>query len=247
MKDIAILCGILLPFFGTVLGALSVMLSGRFLSSKNLRFLHAGAAGVMTAAAVFSLLIPAISLSPESVPWLPCVIGFLLGAGLILFSEKLLEKHTLKKENSMLMLAVTLHNFPEGMAVGVALAGLAYHEAVSLSAALMLSLGIAIQNIPEGAIIYAPAYAGGASKKKALYYSVLSGIVEPIGAILTFYFTKLFSPLLPYILSLAVGCMLFVVADEMIPSSKKGTASAVPSMIFIFGFALMMLLDVALG
>lgn len=243
--ETAVLPGILLPFFGTVLGVLLAMCAGGICSSKNLGYLNAVAAGVMTAASFFSLLLPSIELSSAAAPWFPAVSGFILGGLCILLLEKFLAKPHAKKDGSMLMLAVTLHNFPEGMAVGVALSGLYQTGMVSLLGALMLSLGIAIQNIPEGAIIYAPLYAKGVSRKKAFVLGVLSGVVEPIGAVITFCFTSFFSPLLPYILSFTAGAMIFVVADEMIPSGKEGNPSPLPTILFIVSFAAMMLLDVA--
>lgn len=240
-----IFAGMMLPFIGTAAGAVLVMAADRLFHSRTLSALHALAAGVMTAASVFSLLLPAIQLSPASVPWLPAVTGFLLGGFCLFLLEKMLSDLSAKKDGSMMMLAVTLHNFPEGMAVGAALAGLSVSGVVTLPAALITALGISIQNIPEGAIIYAPMYARGDSRKKAFLGSVFSGAVEPIGALITFFFTSFFTPLLPYILSLAAGAMIYVVADEMIPSAKEGNASAFPTLIYLSGFALMLLLDVA--
>lgn len=237
--------GILLPFWGTVLGGVLAWSGNRLLHSSALRPLNAMAAGVMCAAALFSLLVPAVQLSPASVPWLPPVAGFLLGGLCILLLERLLPKACTKKDGSLLMLAVTLHNLPEGMAVGVALAGLHHTGIISPAGAMALSLGIAIQNIPEGAIIYAPMHARGESQKKALLYSVLSGVVEPIGALITFLFTGFFTPLLPYILAFAAGAMLYVVADEMLPAAKGN--SPLPTLLFMVSFATMMLLDVAFG
>lgn len=240
-----IACGILLPFLGTLIGTVLIVFFRHFLTPSKLSFLNALAAGVMTAAAVWSLLLPAISLSEKPFHWLPPLLGFLLGTFCILMLEHVLSNRR-TNQTGMLYLAVTLHNFPEGMAVGIAMAVLSYTENLSLSAALILSLGIAIQNIPEGAIVYAPLLSGGMDSKKAFWLSVLSGAVEPAGALLTFTLTAFCTPLLPYFLSFAAGAMLYVVADEMIPSAKQ-SSSSLPSVIFIFGFALMMVLDVAFG
>lgn len=247
MTEAVFLPAVLLPFAGTLLGVLLIMFADRYLNLQNMRYLHAASAGVMTAASFFSLLLPSIETAGNTVPWLPAVSGFLLGGLSLFLIEKAMDTPQSKKDGRMLMLAVTLHNFPEGMAVGVALAGLFQAEIVSLSGALMLSLGIAIQNIPEGAIIYAPLYAGGASRKKAFTAGLLSGLVEPVGAVIAFGFTSLFTPILPYILSFTAGAMIFVAADEMIPASKEGTSSSLPAVLFIASFAAMMLLDVAFG
>lgn len=205
----AVFMGILLPFWGTVLGGVLAWSGNRLLHSSALRTLNAMAAGVMCAAALFSLLVPAVQLSPASVPWLPPVAGFLLGGLCILLLERLLPKAYTKKDGSLLMLAVTLHNLPEGMAVGVALAGLHHTGIISPAGAMALSLGIAIQNIPEGAIIYAPMHARGESQKKALLYSVLSGVVEPIGALITFFSPAFSRPCFPIFSPLPPGpcCM----------------------------------------
>lgn len=244
MINFSVIAGILLPFIGTMLGAVSIMITDRLIRPRLLQSLNAMAAGVMAAAAIFSLLIPSIELTP-AIPWLPPVAGFLLGGLSITILEKLLIKQSKRKDGSMLMLAVTLHNFPEGMAVGVALAGLYHAQAISACSAMMLSLGIAIQNIPEGAIIYAPLFARGDSRKRSFLCSLLSGVVEIMGAVLAFLFTGFLSPLLPYILAFAAGAMIFVVADEMIPQARQSADSSVSTWLFMAGFSAMMLLDVA--
>ena len=237
--------GILLPFIGTMTGIILVISFQRYLTKKCLCLTNALAAGVMAAAAIWSLLLPSISLSEGNFRFLPAVSGFLLGCFFIHYLE---NKFSSASENSgrMLYLAVTLHNFPEGMAVGAGLAGLLCTGSVSLSAALLLSLGIAIQNIPEGGIVYAPLVSGGMSKQKAFGLSVLSGIAEITGAVITLTFSGLMVVLLPYVLSFAAGAMVYVVAEDMIPSSRNGSSSF-SSLVFCLGFTLMMLLDVAFG
>lgn len=237
--------GMLLPFIGTMAGILLVICFQKYLTKERLCLMNALAAGVMAAAAVWSLLLPAISLSYGTFRFFPAVSGFLLGCFTIHFLEKKFSpefSHT----GAMLYLAVTLHNFPEGMAVGAGLAGLLCTGGVSLSAALLLSIGIAIQNIPEGGIVYAPLVSGGMSRQKAFLLSTLSGIAELAGSVITLSFSSLMVPLLPYVLSFAAGAMIYVVAEDMIPSSRSGSTSF-SSLVFCLGFALMMLLDVAFG
>ncbi len=242
-----LLAAIFLPFFGTVLGGILFLWNNGVFNKRKQRYLNAAAGGIMFAAAIWSLLIPSVELSSFSVKWLPTVLGFLFGGILIALLEKMLQKTYTKNDGSMLMLAVTIHNFPEGMAVGVALSGLVHSDAISLTAACMLSFGIAVQNIPEGAIIYAPIRSRGKSKLSAMMYTVLSGIVEPLGALLTFLLTAVFEPLLPFILAFAAGAMIYVVADEMLPAAAEEKENAWPSLFFMLAFSLMMLLDIALG
>lgn len=249
--------GILIPFAGTSLGAACVFfLSGAF--SQRLRQVLTGfAAGVMTAAAIWSLLLPAIEQCEfmGRLSFLPAAVGFFSGVLLLLaldwFINRLHRKPKSEKSLSstaMLMLAVTLHNIPEGMAVGVAYAGLLYGSAeVTVAGALVLSLGIAIQNIPEGAIISLPMKAAGKSRKTAFGYGVLSGVAEPLGALLTILAAGLFVPVMPYLLSFSAGAMLYVVVEELVPEIAGERHSPRGIALFGAGFVLMMTLDVMLG
>lgn len=271
---IDIIIGILLPFLGTVLGAACVFLMGwpqrhrtwllnrqESLNHSMQKLLTGFAAGVMVAASVWSLLIPAIERSSDYGKWsfVPAVVG--LGLGIVFFV--VLDKavrYFQQKQNcldgeryrlsatSMLVLAVMLHNLPEGMAVGAVYAGvLAQMDGAALASALTLSLGIAIQNFPEGAIISMPLKAEGMSKGKAFGYGVVSGIVEPAGAVLTILASRLVLPILPYMLGFAAGAMIYVVVEELIPEMTDGEHSSVGTVMFGMGFAIMMALDVALG
>ena len=217
--------GILIPFVGTTLGAACVFFMRKTLSKLLQRALAGFAAGIMVAASIWSLLIPAIKQSENmgTLSFVPAVIGFWMG---ILF----------------------LHNIPEGMAVGVMYAGfLAENAQITATSALALSLGIAIQNFPEGAIISMPLRAEGESKRKAFLGGVLSGVVEPIGAVMTILVAQLVIPALPYLLSFAAGAMLYVVVEELIPEMSQGQHSNIGTLFFALGFSLMMILDVALG
>ena len=253
--------GILIPFLGTALGAACVFFMKRTLSTGIQRALPGFAAGIMTAAAVWSLVIPAMELSADmgKLAFLPAVIGFLVGILFLLGLDHLIPhlhmnsseaegpKSKLKK-TTMLVLAVTLHNIPEGMAVGVVYAGWASgNVSITAAAAMALSIGIAIQNFPEGAIISMPLRAEGMGKGKAFLYGTLSGVVEPIGAILTILAAGLVLPILPYLLSFAAGAMIYVVVEELIPEMSETPHSNVGTIFFAVGFALMMTLDVALG
>lgn len=256
-----IIRGLLLPFLGTTLGAACVFLMRGQLNGVLQRALTGFAAGVMTAASVWSLLIPAIEQSEHmgKLSFLPAAAGFLLGILFLLLLDRLIPhlhmnsseaegpKSSLSK-TAMLVLAVTLHNIPEGMAVGVVYAGLLYGNAeITAAGALALSLGIAIQNFPEGAIISMPLKAEGVRKSKAFFYGVLSGAAEPIGAALTILAASLIVPAMPYLLSFAAGAMLYVVVEELIPEMSAGEHSNVGTILFAAGFAVMMILDVALG
>ena len=260
MSDIwsAALC-IMLPFFGTALGAAAVFFLRREPHARLQKGLLGFSAGVMLAAMVWSLLMPAMEMAEQAgtPPWLPAAVGFLAGAGCLLLLDIWLEKAEKRPEKGamlmlgkslMLMLAVTLHNLPEGMAVGVALAGmLSGQELVTLAGAATLSLGIAIQNVPEGAIISAPLAAAGMSRGRAFGHGVLSGAVEPLGAIITLLLTRQMTLLLPYVLAFAAGCMLYVVVVELIPETQSGEKSPLGPVCVALGFALMMALDVALS
>jgi len=220
------------------------------------------ASGVMIAASVWSLLIPAIGMAEQSgkTPWLPAVIGFLTGMGFLLLLDTLIPHLHVNsaepegigaqkpKKSSMLVLAVALHNLPEGMAVGVVFTGVINgNTAVSLTGAFVLAAGIAIQNFPEGAIISMPLVGTGISKRRAFTYGFLSGVVEPVGALLTIALTSLITPVLPYILAFAAGAMIYVVVEELIPEAQSGAHSNIGTIGVALGFALMMMLEVALG
>ena len=255
--------GLLLPFLGTTFGAACVFFLRRDLSDGIQRGLTGFAAGVMTAASIWSLLIPAIDRSAELGKWafLPAVTGFWIGVLFLLALDHIIPHlhrssgqpegpSSQLRRTTMLVLAVTLHNIPEGMAVGVVCAGyLAGDAEISSLGVLALALGIAIQNFPEGAIISLPLRAEGESKLRAFAGGVLSGIVEPLGALLTILAAGLFVvvPALPYLLSFAAGAMLYVVVEEMIPEMSQGRHSNVGVLAFALGFSVMMVLDVALG
>lgn len=241
----------LLPFTGTALGALAVFFLKRNLSPAPKAMLNNFAAGIMTAASFFSLLLPAIELSQSGPAWLPVVTGFGAGAMLmLLFDEGLMRlksRSRPRSRTSMLYLAVTLHNLPEGMAVGVALYALLTGRGLMTgAAALALSAGIALQNLPEGAIVSLPLAAEGLSRRRAFLLGVLSGAIEPLGTLLTLWLVALVTPLLPFILALAAGAMIYVVVRDLIPDATAASCPARSSMAFTLGFALMMLLDTAL-
>ncbi len=259
--NLDILNGIAIPFLGTSLGAACVFLMKKDLSIIVQRMLTGFAAGVMVAASIWSLLIPAMEQSEHmgKFSFIPGVVGFWVGILFLLLLDTVTPhlhmnsdtpegpKSKLKK-TTMLVLAVTLHNIPEGMAVGVVYAGwVSGHTTISATAALALAVGIAIQNFPEGAIISMPLRARGATKKKAFLYGVLSGIVEPLAAIITILLSKQLIPILPYLLSFAAGAMIYVVIEELIPEMSEGEHSNWGTLLFAFGFTLMMALDVALG
>ncbi len=261
MIEQEILAGLLLPFLGTSLGAACVFVMKEELSARVQKALMGFAAGVMVAASVWSLLIPAMEESASLGSWsfLPAVIGFWVGTIFLLALDHLIPHLHLHAEQAegphsrfsktvMMALAVTLHNIPEGMAVGVVLAGwLAGGGDISFSAALALSVGIAIQNFPEGAIVSMPLRASGASRARAFVLGMLSGAVEPVGGALTILAASFVVPVLPYLLAFAAGAMLYVVVEELIPEMSEGTHSDVGVVCFAVGFTLMMALDVALG
>ena len=253
--------GILIPFLGTSLGAGCVFFLKNSLRDGIQRALTGFAAGVMVAASVWSLLIPAMEQAADlgRLAFFPAAAGFWLGILFLLLLDHLiphLHQNSLQAEGpksqlqrtTMMVLAVTLHNIPEGMAVGVVYAGyLAGTAQITAAGALALSLGIAIQNFPEGAIISMPLRAEGMKKGRAFWGGVLSGIVEPIGAVLTILAAGIVVPTLPYLLSFAAGAMLYVVVEELIPEMSQGQHSNVGTVFFAVGFSVMMVLDVALG
>ena len=253
--------GILIPFLGTTLGAACVFFMKKSLGDLVQRSLAGFATGVMVAASIWSLLIPAIEQSEDmgKLSFLPAFIGFWVGVLFLLLLDRLIPHLHVGSEQAegpksklgrttMMVLAVTLHNIPEGMAVGVMYAGfLAGNAQITAASALALSIGIAIQNFPEGAIVSMPLKSAGISTSKAFGWGVFSGAVEPLAGILTIIFASLVIPVLPYMLSFAAGAMLYVVVEELIPEMSTGTHSDMGTIMFAVGFSLMMTLDVALG
>lgn len=248
------------PFLGTSLGSAMVFFLRGEIPPRVEKLLLGFASGVMIAASVWSLLIPAIDMSAGGAlpAWLPAAAGFLLGMAFLLLLDSVvphLHQHSTEPEGlparisrtAMLVFAVTLHNIPEGMAVGVSWAGAEAESGVTYAGAFALALGIAIQNFPEGAIISMPLLGEGVSKRRAFLYGVLSGIVEPVGAFLTILLAEQLTPLLPYLLAFAAGAMLYVVIEELIPEAQAGRHSNMGTVGAALGFALMMVLDVALG
>ena len=259
--DLSVWIGILIPFAGTALGSACVYFMKNEIAAGTQRALTGFAAGVMVAASVWSLLIPALEQSESMGTWsfIPAAVGFAVGMAFLLvldhviphlhrFAAQAEGPKTRLQKTTMLVLAVTLHNIPEGMAVGVVYAGLRTGSpGITAAGALALSLGIAIQNFPEGAIISMPLRSEGMSRHRAFGAGVLSGIVEPAGALLTILLSGLIVPILPYCLSFAAGAMLYVVVEELIPEMSQGEHSNVGAIFFAAGFMVMMILDVALG
>ena len=253
--------GILIPFLGTSLGAACVFFMKKTLGEGVQRALTGFAAGVMVAASIWSLLIPAIEQSSSMGSWsfVPAAAGFWAGVVFLLALDHIiphLHRNSKQTEGprsrlgrtTMMVLAVTLHNIPEGMAVGVVYASyLSGNAQITAAGALALSLGIAIQNFPEGAIISMPLRAEGEGKGRAFLGGVLSGVVEPLGAVLTILAARHIVPALPYLLSFAAGAMLYVVVEELIPEMSQGKHSNLGTVFFAVGFSVMMILDVALG
>lgn len=253
--------GILIPFLGTSLGAACVFFMKKTLSDTVQRALTGFAAGVMVAASVWSLLIPAIeqSVGMGKFAFVPAVVGFYVGMLFLLLLDHViphLHQNSSEAEGpesqlartTMMVLAVTLHNIPEGMAVGVVFAGMLTGEVgMSMAAALALSIGIAIQNFPEGAIISLPLKSEGSSRGRAFLAGMFSGVVEPIAAAVTIFLSSFITPALPYLLAFAAGAMVYVVVEELIPESAEGSHSNIGTIGFAAGFVLMMILDVALG
>lgn len=259
--DQAVFYGILIPFLGTSLGAACVFFMKHDMSERLSRILTGFAAGVMVAASIWSLLIPAMEQSEEmgKFAFVPAVAGFWGGILFLLLLDHIiphLHRYSVSAEGpksrlqrtTMMVLAVTLHNIPEGMAVGVVYAGyLAGNAKITVAAAMALSIGIAIQNFPEGAIISMPLRAEGMKVSKAFAGGVLSGIVEPVGAMLTILAAGYIVPALPYLLSFAAGAMIYVIVEELIPEMSQGEHSDLGTIFFAVGFTVMMSLDVALG
>jgi ZIP family zinc transporter len=256
-----ILAVVLLPFLGTTLGAAFVFFLKGQMNRTLQRSLTGFASGVMVAASVWSLIIPAIDQSAHlgKLSFLPAFIGVWAGFLFLLALDRFVPHLHLNSDSpegspsnlgksTMMVLAVALHNLPEGMAVGVVVAGwLAGNESISSAAAIALALGIALQNLPEGAIISMPLKSGGMRRHKAFGYGVLSGIIEPVGAVMTILLADVLVPVLPYLLAFSAGAMLYVVVEELIPEMSEGEHSHVGPTMFAIGFVLMMILDVALG
>jgi len=255
-----IIAGVLIPFLGTSLGAAMVFVLRKSISDNLQKILTGFAAGVMVAASFWSLLEPALESSEHlgTISFLPAAVGFLVGVGFLLFLD-MVTPHmhfnhqdegpkSRMKRTTKLILAVTLHNIPEGMAVGVVYAGFrAGNAGITAAGALALALGIAIQNFPEGAIVSMPLRAEGMGKGKTFLFGVLSGVVEPIAAVLTILAAEAVVPVMPYLLSFAAGAMMYVVVEELIPEMSEGKHSNAGTIAFSLGFVLMMILDVALG
>ena len=253
--------GISIPFLGTVLGAACVFFMKKSLGDLVQRALTGFASGVMVAASIWSLLIPAMEQSSQmgKLAFVPAVVGFWIGILFLLLLDRViphLHRNSEQAEGpksqlqrtTMMLLAVTLHNIPEGMAVGVVYAGYRSGSVpITAAGALALSLGIAIQNFPEGAIVSMPLRAEGMKKGRAFLGGVLSGVVDPIGAVLTILAAQFVIPILPYLLSFAAGAMLYVVVEELIPEMSEGKHSNIGTIFFAVGFSMMMILDVALG
>lgn len=252
---------ILIPFAGTLLGASCVYFMRKGIARRTERALSGFAAGVMVAASVWSLLIPSMDHASDMGVWsfVPAVAGFWAGILFLLLLDHVIPhlhnhgtedegpKNRLKR-TTKLMLAVTLHNIPEGMAVGVTCAGwLSGNTSITMTGALALAVGIAIQNFPEGAIVSMPLRAAGVSRNRSFLYGMLSGIVEPAAALLTILLASAILPFMPYLLSFAAGAMIYVVIEELIPEMASGSHSNVGTVMFAAGFSLMMALDVALG
>lgn len=254
--------GLLIPFIGTTLGSACVFFLKDELHRLVQKALLGFASGVMVAASVWSLLIPAIEMAEPTMgnlSFVPAAVGFVLGIFFLLAMDRViphLHLHDDKpeglpsrlKRTTMLVLAVTLHNIPEGMAVGVVFAGLVTGTSgITFAGALALAIGIAIQNFPEGAIISLPLKSEGGSRKKAFLYGMASGVVEPIAATITILLTGIITPFLPYLLAFAAGAMIYVVVEELLPEASVGEHSNISTLGFAAGFLIMMILDVALG
>ena len=247
--------GIMIPFIGTTLGSAMVFIMKNKMNEKVEKLLLGFASGIMIAASIWSLIIPSIDMAKEqsNIAWLPATIGFILGIAFLMLLDFIIPKLKLKRVNkrnrktAMMVLAVTLHNIPEGMAVGVAFAGvLIGNTGIALAGAMALSIGIAIQNFPEGAIISMPLKSIGFKKKRAFYYGTLSGVVEPIGTLITILLIKIVAPILPIFLSFAAGAMMYVVVNELVPESQSGNYRNMGTIGITLGFLIMMILDVSL-
>lgn len=256
-----ILCTVFIPFLGTVIGSAFVYFMRGKMGLKLQNLLSGFAAGVMVAASVWSLIIPAMDASEHlgKLSFAPAFIGLWLGFLFLMLLDKFIPHQHINSEvpegtcchlgkSTMMFFAVALHNLPEGMAVGVLVASwMSGSESISFAAALALSIGIALQNLPEGAIISMPLYSNGLTKNRSFIYGSISGAVEPLGAILTILLASIATPILPYMLTFAAGAMLYVVVEELIPEMAEGEHSHIGTIAFAAGFSLMMVLDTALG
>ena len=254
MSDISYsIIGILIPFIGTIIGSFFVFFLKKNHNVNIQKLMIGFASGVMIAASIWSLIMPSVEMAENQklIEWLPASIGLFLGIIFLIIINKLanmIKNKNNKKGINMLLFSVTLHNIPEGMAVGVVFAGfLSGNAGIDLLGAMLLSIGIAIQNIPEGAIISVPLKMEGSKKSKAFLYGVLSGIVEPIGAFLTVALLNYVVPLLPYLLSFAAGAMIYVVFEELVPEMHENGKSTIGIIGVAIGFIIMMILDIALG
>lgn len=256
-----IILGLILPFLGTTLGAACVFLMKDGIAPRLQKTLTGFAAGVMVAASVWSLLIPSIEMTGKEgfASIVPAMVGFSVGILFLLLLDNIIPHQHIDSNQSegpksrisktaKLVFAITLHNLPEGMAVGVALAGVIENNSyMSMAGAVALSIGIAIQNFPEGAIVSMPLRSAGNSRRKSFLMGTLSGVVEPIGSVLTILLASVVMPLLPYLLAFAAGAMMYVVVEELIPETQEGVHSNLGTIGFALGFMLMMVLDVVLG
>lgn len=252
---------LLIPMAGTIIGAATVLFARQGITGRAQNMLLGFAAGVMVAASVWSLIIPALDMSAEygTISWLPASVGIILGMLFLLILDTLIPhlhptgstpegRPSKLGRREMLMLAVTLHNIPEGMAVGAVVAGaMGSGSDISMAAAVALASGMAIQNIPEGAIISLPLRASGMTRRRSFLYGALSGIVEPVAAVVMVALFEHISPALPYLLAFSAGAMLYVVVEELIPETQQGEHSNIGTIAFAVGFVLMMILDVSLG
>ena len=242
--------GIIIPFIGTAFGSSFVFFLKNSINDKIQKCMIGFAIGVMLSASIWSLIIPSIEMAKENniIEWIPASVGFVLGFIFLIIINKIVDKNKTKNSFDMLMFSVTLHNIPEGMAVGVCYASFLLTKSnISLINSTLLSIGIALQNIPEGAIISLPLKIKGNSKKKSFNYGVLSGIVEPISALITIVLLNYIVPLLPYLLSFAAGAMIHVIIEELVPEMQDNNKSSYGIISVAIGFILMMILDISLG
>ena len=245
--------GIIIPLIGTVLGSAMVFFMKNTINKNIEKLLIGLSSGIMIAASIWSLLIPSYEMSKEGItnPYIPPIIGFLIGIIFLFITSKTIKKLTFKKIDNkfkktlIMVLAITLHNIPEGMAVGVVFSGLLTNNTlITLASAYSLSIGISIQNFPEGSIVSIPLKNNGISKRKSFLYGSLSGIVEPISAIITLLLTSTITKILPYLLSFAAGAMIYVVLYELIPEIKQGKNKYIGILGILLGFLIMMSLDI---
>ena len=259
--NMTVFTGIMIPFLGTMLGSACVYVMKGEMKESTQKILAGFASGVMIAASVWSMLIPSLNQAESmgTFAFVPAAVGFLAGIGFLLALDHLIPHihmgsdevegpHVKLKKTTLMVLAVTLHNIPEGMAVGIVYAGyVSGNHMISFASALALAIGIAIQNFPEGAIVSMPLYAQGQSKHKAFLQGTLSGLVEPIASFITILISSAIIPFLPYLLSFAAGAMLYVVVEELIPEMAQGEHSNKGTIFFAFGFVIMMILDTVMG